>query len=249
MGLEAVIFDWGGTLSVWVDIDIEDMWRMAARHAAPEREEELVRELISVEARSWEHVYTDQRSTRLVDLLSEASRVVGVDVAAAILEEAATHHLDAWTPHIRHHPEARQVLESLRGRGLRLGLLSNTHWPRQFHERFLERDGLAGLIEARFYTSEMEYVKPHPSGFEAVLGALAVSDPGSAVFVGDRLHDDIRGAQNAGLRAVWIRNANVGIPSLAGRPVEPDGVIESLADLPDLLASVPWGFAFRGRQP
>ncbi len=98
MSVEAVIFDWGGTLSVWVDIDIEDMWR-----------------------------------------------------------EAAGHHLDAWTPHIRHHPEAAAILRRLKENGFRLGLLSNTHWPRQFHERFPERDGLAGLIDARFYTSEMEY--------------------------------------------------------------------------------------------
>jgi putative hydrolase of the HAD superfamily len=236
VSLEAVIFDWGGTLSIWVDIDIEDMWRLAARHVAPEREQELMAELISVEARSWDRVHTDQRSTRLVDLLSEASRVVGVDVAAALLEEAAGHHLDAWTPHIRHDPEAGNVLRELRDRGLRIGLLSNTHWPRQFHERFLERDGLAGLIDARFYTSEMEFVKPHPSGFKAVLDALEVADPRAAVFVGDRLHDDIRGAQNAGLRAVWIRNANVGVPPVAGNAVEPDAVIESLSDLPDLLA-------------
>ena len=56
------------------------------------------------------------------------------------------------------------VLGCLRDKGLRLGLLSNTHWPRQFHERFLERDGLADLLDARFYTSEMEYVKPTPRG-------------------------------------------------------------------------------------
>jgi putative hydrolase of the HAD superfamily len=119
-------------------------------------------------------------------------------------------------------------------------LLSNTHWPRQFHERFLERDGLAGLIDARFYTSEMEFVKPHPSGFTAVLDALGVTHPTAAVFVGDRLHDDIHGAQNVGLRAVWIRNANVGVPPLIGEPVEPDGIVDDLGELPDLLGcSVP----------
>jgi len=35
--MDAVIFDWGGTLSVWVEIDIEDMWRLAARHISPDR--------------------------------------------------------------------------------------------------------------------------------------------------------------------------------------------------------------------
>ena len=30
--VRAVIFDWGGTLSIWTNPDMEDMWRLAARH-------------------------------------------------------------------------------------------------------------------------------------------------------------------------------------------------------------------------
>ena len=86
----------------------------------------------------------------------------------------------------------------LRERGLRIGLLSNTHWPRAFLERFLERDGLAGLIDVRLYTSEMPFQKPHPTAFRAALDALEVDDPSTAVFVGDRPWDDISGASGVG---------------------------------------------------
>ena len=34
--VEAVLFDWGGTLSVHADLDLLDMWRAAARVLAPE---------------------------------------------------------------------------------------------------------------------------------------------------------------------------------------------------------------------
>jgi putative hydrolase of the HAD superfamily len=232
--VDAVVFDWGGTLSVWADVDIEDMWRLAARHLAPDREDELVATLASVEARSWERVATDQRSTRLSELLEMASAELGLDVAAAIFEEAASRHLDSWTPHIRHHPEAYPVLKELKRRGLRIGLLSNTHWPRGFHEHFLERDGLAGLIDARLYTSEMEHIKPHPSVFRAALEALGGPEPARAVFIGDRLRDDVHGARAAGMRSVWVRN------SWTDRfAATPDAVIDSLSELPDLIAS--WG--------
>jgi putative hydrolase of the HAD superfamily len=130
-------------------------------------------------------------------------------VTEAVLEEAATHYLDAWTPHIRHEPDAADTLRALRRRGLRIGLLSNTHWPRAFHERFLARDGLAGLIDARLYTSELHVMKPHPQAFRAALDALEVSDPARAVFVGDRPFDDIFGARQAGLRAVLRTNPEV----------------------------------------
>lgn len=231
MGLDAVIFDWGGTLSVWADIDMEDMWRLAAEHIAPARAEELLTVLCQVEAESWARVKTDRRSTRLASLLDQASRSLGIDVAGAVLEEAAAHHLDSWTPHIRHHPSAVPVLRALRSAGLRIGLLSNTHWPPGFHERFLERDGLAGLIQARRYTSDMEFVKPDRSAFEAVLSDLEVVDPSRAVFVGDRLYDDVWGASQAGLRAVWVRNSTA--PPF---DVVPDAVIDGLSELPGVLA-------------
>jgi putative hydrolase of the HAD superfamily len=231
--LEAIIFDWGGTLSVWADVDLEDMWRLAARHISAGQEEELIQELIAVEARTWARVSTDRRSARLAELLEAASQSLGVDVAAAVLEEAAAHHLDSWTPHIRHHDSAVSVLRGLRAMGLRIGLLSNTHWPRGFHEEFLERDGLAQVIDARLYTSELPFVKPDPSAFATALAALDVRDPSRAVFVGDRLYDDIWGAQNAGLFAVWVRNTVT--PDF---DVTPDAVIDGLSDLPELLPSM-----------
>jgi HAD superfamily hydrolase (TIGR01549 family) len=226
--MDAVIFDWGGTLSVWADVDIEDMWRLAARHIAPDREEDLLQRLIAVEERSWQRTRTDRRSTRLSDLLAQASAEIGADVAGAVLEEAATHHLDTWTPHIRHHGDAAAALRQLRDMGLKIGLLSNTHWPRHFHEHFLERDGLAPLIDVRFYTSEMEHTKPDARAFSAVLGHLAAE---RAVFVGDRLFDDVWGAQQAGLTGVWVRNDRT-----PAYDVAPDAVIDRLSELPAVVA-------------
>jgi putative hydrolase of the HAD superfamily len=112
---------------------------------------------------------------------------------------------------------------------MRIGLLSNTHWPRSFHENFLEREGLAEFIDVRCYTSEMERTKPHPAAFRAVLSALDVA-AADAVFVGDRLYDDIYGAQAVGLRGVWRRNREV--PEY---DVEPDAVIDRLPELIPLV--------------
>jgi putative hydrolase of the HAD superfamily len=94
----------------------------------------------------------------------------------------------------------------------------------------LERDGLVELIEARLYTSEMPFQKPHPSAFRAALNAVDVADPGRAVFVGDRPFDDISGAKALGMHAVL--RASTSVPSY---DVEPDAVI---AALPELLEVV-----------
>jgi putative hydrolase of the HAD superfamily len=230
MAIEAVVFDWGGTLSTWADVELVDLWRAAARRLAPEREDEVVRRLVAVEAASWRWTATTRRSTTLEDILATASRELGLDVEEAVRTEAAEHHLAAWTPHITHDPEAAPTLEALRRRGLRVGLLSNTHWPRAFHEDLLAKDGLDGLIDARVYTSELDWVKPHPAAFRAVLDELGVEAPPSAVFVGDRPYDDMRGARQSGMRAVWRANDH----TPGGEHVS-DAVIASLTEIPPLI--------------
>ncbi|HEX2046878.1 MAG TPA: HAD family hydrolase [Acidimicrobiales bacterium] len=228
--VDAVIFDWGGTLSEFVDAELVDAWRLAARHLDPDHEDEITERLVKVEAEFWASTSSHQRSATLADLMSTAAKELGLDVAEALLEEAALRHLDAWTPHIRHDPGARPALTALRDRGLKIGMLSNTHWPRAFHERFLERDGLVELIDARLYTSEMPFQKPHPSAFLTAAEALGV-EAERAVFVGDRPWDDISGAQATGMRTVLRPNPFA--PDIDG--IEPDARIARLAELVDVI--------------
>jgi putative hydrolase of the HAD superfamily len=228
--IDAVIFDWGGTLSIWVEADLVEMWRLVARHVAPDDEDAVCARLAEIEERAWQRSSIDLRSFTLHQLLHEASMEVGFDVEGTVLEEVGSRYLDAWTPHINHDPDAAGVLRALRQRGLAIGLLSNTHWPPAYHEHFLERDGLADLIDARLYTSAMEHTKPHPAVFAQALDALGVADPAAAVFVGDRPIDDIHGAKSAGLRAVLREGSFVPEGDVA-----PDAVIRSLPELLPLV--------------
>jgi len=218
--LDAVVFDWGGTLAEFAAIELADMWRLAAHHLDPAREDELTRQLCQAEADMWARVKTTQESSTLAQLIAAASAAVGLDVGEAVMEEAAVRHLDAWTPHVVHEPDAALVLEALRERGLRTALLSNTHWPRAFHERFLARDGLDVLLDARLYSSELRHLKPHPSVFLATLEAIGVDDPTTAVFV----------AKRVGMRAVHRRNPGLPEADQHG-PVTADATIDHLREL------------------
>jgi putative hydrolase of the HAD superfamily len=79
----------------------------------------------------------------------------------------------------------------------------------------------------------MDWVKPHPEAFRAALAGVGVEDPARAVFVGDRLYDDVEGAQGVGMKAVWVRNA--GTPAA---DVHPDATIDRLAQLADLIEHI-----------
>jgi len=232
--LDAVVFDWGGTLSVNAEVDMIDLWREAARTLDPAREDELTDILTRVEAGTWRRVAVDQTSFTLDRILEEACRATGLDVRDAVRSRAAAAHLDSWAPHIRHRPDALPVLQALQDAGYRCGLLSNTHWPRRFHEQFLERDGLTPYLDATVYTSELPRTKPHPAAFKAVLHRLDVADPRRAVFVGDRLFDDIYGASQMGMRTALVRNPATRWPegtSVQPHEVRPDAEIETLAAL------------------
>lgn len=230
MAVDAVLFDWGGTLSEFVSIDVVDVWRLAARSVDPEREDEVTLALYEAEARLWARTEGDMTAGRLADIVADALDVLGVEAAEALVAAAHDGHLEAWEPHIRHDPHAGTVLAALRDRGVKVGLLSNTHWPGEFHDRLLERDGLGSLLDARCYTSDMAWMKPHPEAFGHALSAVGVDDPTRAVFVGDRPYDDVHGAKQLGMKAVLRPN-----PHVPAHTTEPDAVIASLPELLDLV--------------
>jgi putative hydrolase of the HAD superfamily len=75
--------------------------------------------------------------------------------------------------------------------------------------------------------------KPHPRIYQAALTRLGVPAAG-AVFVGDRLKEDVRGPKEVGMRAVLTRQFRQEDPRDAAVP--PDAVIASLGELPAVLA-------------
>ena len=225
MPVKAVLFDWGGTLTWFHSVDMIDGWRVAASVLAPDRVEEVADALLAAEDEVWARTTSSLRSATTAEVLRNASVAVGLPVDDLLHDQAILSYLEHWAPTTRARDDAQPVLETLRARGLRTGLLSNTHWPQQVHEEWLQRDGLLDLLDARVYTSDLEHVKPHPEAFRALLAAVGVA-AAEAVFVGDRQHDDISGAAALGMRTVWVRN-----DAVPKADVEPNAVIDELTEL------------------
>jgi putative hydrolase of the HAD superfamily len=227
--INAVLFDWGGTLTSFHSVDLIDAWRIAAEVLAPDRVEEVAEALLAAENEVWQRTRTTMRSARIDEVLVTASRVVGLPVEDTVHQLATAAYFDHWTPTTGARADARATLTALKERGLVTGLLSNTHWPRHQHDQWLRRDGIADLLDARVYTSDLEHVKPHAEAFRALLAEVHVQ-PESAVFVGDRLWDDVAGAQRLGMRTIWIRNDEV-----PAYDVEPDAAVDELGEIVDVI--------------
>jgi putative hydrolase of the HAD superfamily len=220
MAVKAVIFDWGGTITPWHDLDHAALWReTCAPHFPGERADSVAAAILAAERAAWLQCETEHRSTTLERVFSLA----GVTPHAGLLET----YFSLWEPHTYTHPDVAPLLRTLRERGIRVGVLSNTMWPRALHERVFLRDDVLHLIDGAVYSSEIPWTKPHPEAFRAVMAAVGVTDPASCVFVGDRPYDDIFGAKSLGMRTALIPNDTV--PAYDGGV--PDVVITRLADL------------------
>ena len=231
MDIDAVIFDWGGTLTRWHDVDFhaESLALTAAVTTTGHDPEESRAALHEAGQVVWGRSREHQQSSTIGDLFTQA----GLDHDPALLSA----YREFWEPHTFTDPEVRPLFEQLRADGLRVGILSNTIWPRAWHVAIFERDGVYDLIDGDIYTSEIPWTKPSPLAFRAAMEAVGVVDPARCVYVGDRLFDDIWGAQQVGMRAVHIPLSDIPAAQLGHSEGTPDGVVHTLSELPQVLAS------------
>jgi putative hydrolase of the HAD superfamily len=209
--LEAVLFDWGDTLMEWA-------WQdelLAAGHraglAALGRDDLPGADVVAARFRErylplfWQPgVLEEVEYPGIVrGLLAEFDVAVSDEQLARFLE--AEHA--AWQPARRLGAHTWALLESLRDRGLKLGLVSNALDPPWLLHRDLEQLGVAGRLDVAVFSSEVGWRKPHPAIFERALEALG-AEARAALFVGDRLYEDVGGASKLGMRtvqALWFR--------------------------------------------
>ncbi len=96
----------------------------------------------------------------------------------------------------------------------------------------LQAIGLSHHFKVSVAASQVGCAKPDAAIFHAACAQLGV-DPADAVYVGDDVLLDIKGAQEAGLRAVWL-NRSGSIKHLE-HGVVPDSIVANFDELLDWL--------------
>ena len=127
---------------------------------------------------------------------------------------------NAW----RIYDEVPQTLTTLKGQGIRLGIVSN--WDDRLRP-LLNSLGLAGHFETIAVSCEVGASKPSPKPFEVAVKAFNLA-PSEILHVGDSFEMDVAGARGAGLQAIQIVRGN--------QPASP-GQIRSLHELVGLVSA------------
>jgi len=130
-------------------------------------------------------------------------------------------------------PKIKETLISLKGLGLKLGILSNTFVNAHSLEKHLEQIGILDFFTVRMYSYEFDFRKP-----DARIFKIAAERIGEAVenimYVGDRIDKDIKPALKIGMHAV-LKTAYTN----AGK-TPPNGAwkITHISELPALIKKI-----------
>jgi len=70
--MRAVLFDWGGTITPFHNVDMLDGWLVAAKVLAPERADEVAEALLAAEREIWARTTSTLRSATTAEVLRNA---------------------------------------------------------------------------------------------------------------------------------------------------------------------------------
>jgi putative hydrolase of the HAD superfamily len=206
--LRAVLFDWGDTLMRWA-------WEpelLAAGHDAGLRA--IGREPAPAMTERFRDAYLPLlwapgtlEEVEYPGVVRKLLGEEGIEVDDGELDRFLEAEHAAWQPARMLATTTQALLEALRDRDLKVGLVSNAVDPPALLHRDLEQMGIAQRLDVAVFSSEVGWRKPHPAIFARALEAVGV-EPGQTLFVGDTLATDIAGASALGMhtcQALWFR--------------------------------------------
>lgn len=152
-----------------------------------------------------------------------------------------------WSPSLmapaRLNAEAPDVVQQLRDRGLKIGLICNTgRGPGHALRELMRREGVLDYFDVTIFSDEIGFGKPDKRIFlkaAEMLGLLS----SEILHVGDNIENDVRGAQSAGMKTLLFEyEVPSGFreqPSLlaltraydSNTSIKPDGRIRSLREI------------------
>ena len=209
--IDAVLFDWGDTLFrfEYDEALLEAGWEsgLAAigRDGLPEHKDAAERFRERYVPLLWQPGSLEE--VEYPELVRDCLRSLGVEVGDDELERFLEAEHAAWNPARLLGDSTHALLDVLRDRGLKTGLVSNAFDPPALLHRDLEQMGLGSRLDVTVFSSETGKRKPHPLIFQTALARVGV-EANRALFVGDRRYEDVRGAKELGMttvQAFWFR--------------------------------------------
>ncbi|MEE9443282.1 MAG: HAD family hydrolase [candidate division Zixibacteria bacterium] len=124
-----------------------------------------------------------------------------------------------------------ETLTLFKQHGYKLGLISNTLFSPELMNGDLEMLGLDGLFDAKIYSSEVGFRKPHPRIFFYAAGKMGLA-PDEMIYVGDRYRVDMLGARYSGMHPILFYREDLEYPGYMPRSIP---IIDGMPGLNEVL--------------
>ncbi|PET53635.1 L-2-haloalkanoic acid dehalogenase [Bacillus sp. AFS001701] len=151
-----------------------------------------------------------------------------LDITGITWEDLLQDYISQFKNNCIPFPNLLSMLDELKSNNLILGMITNGKG--QF-----QKDNIKALgIENYFGTilvSELEGIKkPDPKIFKRALEQLNVS-PNESIFVGDHPENDVKAAQNVGIKGIWKKD-------FQWNNIEADFTIDDLSELTSIIVKL-----------
>lgn len=158
------------------------------------------------------------------------------DPRKSVVQSALENMYRAAELHWQPEDDTLPTLHTLKNAGYRLGMITNAANADNAN-RLIDMFELRPYFEVILISAVEGIRKPDTRIYSRALNRLSIPSS-QTVMVGDTLTADILGAQNAGLRAVWITRRSDRPENQRSNEITPDAVVETLSDLPVVLAAL-----------
>lgn len=222
MDVEAVLFDLDGTLidSIGIYFKIVDI--VFEKLNLPPVSREAILKAVKDGDFDWECVLPDDVKDRKDEIISDAVKII-LEIYPRMFGKD-----------LKLISGADRVLEIISRDGLRIGLVTSTPQRGMVHKmQPLKKAGIDKLFEAIITTDDVKNKKPAAEPLVECLRRLQV-DANRSVYVGDT-RVDIKAGKAAGMRTIGVLTGFDDRTALGKE--EPDAIIQSVKDLPDIITS------------
>jgi putative hydrolase of the HAD superfamily len=235
---EAVIFDFIGTLAEVKDHTIEEIVKKSYESLVDDGFQMDRKRFMDV----FYQIYQKYRLVRYQDLVEVSNSVwiaetlnqlgFAAEPDNGAVRKAVNISFQTYFQSLKARHCASRTLKKLSG-VYALGLVSNFTYTPVIYAG-VRKLGFSLYFNSILISDDVGWRKPNPRIFEEALKRLN-KNVDQAVFVGDNPIEDIRGAKDIGMKAIFIPSQFFTIEDAEKAPQPPDLIINSLCELPRVL--------------
>lgn len=214
---KAVLFDLDGTLlnrDKSIELFINQQYERLFELLSHISKEQYISRFIELDNNGY--IWKDEVYQQLIDEFN---------ISSVTCEVLLQDYLKEFKNHCVGFPHIHEMLEELKNNKIALGMITNGFGQFQMENiKALNIDQYFDVI----LVSEWEGMKkPNPQIFINALEKLNV-EPSESVFIGDHPENDVKAAQNVGMKGIWKRDNQ-------WTDIEADAIIDDYLKLPEIL--------------